>query len=299
MRRVATLLASLAAGAVLAPFVTAAPAQAAPVRGQTKDNAVIFVHGFAASGGYDCTGYWSSAGAHMRDNGWTGQLMTFGYYGGDSRCSFHHDGNRNTSIHTVAHRLADIIYDNYSSKGLKVDLVGHSMGGLVIRSALLNVQRRTAGWPPYLYVEDVITLASPHQGARDAGFCAILYLQCRQMYPGSGFFAELEVLGTGSGGRAVLPQSAMGTDWTVTSSFEDDIVLESSGVNVDADHRMQYNAQECTGDEPGVEHGDFTRRRFGLHCVRIHHRGTSWTAFTLQNAPVDRMYQAAYESSAA
>ncbi|NUT03740.1 MAG: alpha/beta hydrolase [Hamadaea sp.] len=276
--------------------LAAEPAQAAPARADTKDNAVIFVHGFAATDGYDCTGYWSSLGAHFRDNGWTGQLMTFGYYGGDSRCSFQYDGNRNTSIHSVAHQLADVIYANYSSKGLKVDLVAHSMGGLVVRSALLNVQRHTPGWPPVLYVEDVITLASPHQGARDALFCTLIYLQCRQMYPGSTFFNELEVLGMGSGGRPILPESAMGTDWTVTASFEDDIVLESSGVNVDANHRMQYNADECTGGEPGLEHSDFTRKRTGLYCVRIHHRGTSWTPFTLQNAPVDRAYQAAYDS---
>ncbi|MEV6963762.1 hypothetical protein AB0M47_01520 [Hamadaea sp. NPDC051192] len=299
MRRIAALLASLTLSATVGLVLAAEPAQAGPPRGDTKDNPIIFVHGFAASGGYDCTSQWSSVGAHLRANGWTGELMTFGYYGGDTRCSFPNDGNRNTSIHTVAHQLADVIYDNYSSKGRKVDVVAHSMGGLVIRSALLNVQRGTPGWPPYLYVEDVVTLASPHDGARDAGFCALLYLQCRQMYPGSGFFGELEVLGTGSGGRPVLPVSAMGTDWTVTSSFEDDITLESSGVNVDADHRLQYNAAECTGGEPGLEHSDFIHKRTGLYCVRIHDRGSSWTPFTLQNAPVDRTYQAVYDSSAA
>jgi hypothetical protein len=43
------------------------------------------------------------------------------------------------------------------------------MGGLVIRSALLIVQRNTPGWPPYLYVEDVITLATPHKGPKTPG----------------------------------------------------------------------------------------------------------------------------------
>ncbi|MGI5152918.1 esterase/lipase family protein [Plantactinospora sp. CA-294935] len=295
MRRVLTLLTSLAVTAGLT-VVVAAPAQAAPGRGDTKDNPIIFVHGFAASGGHDCNSTWLNARTHLRNEGWTGPLSTFGYYGGSTNCTFQHDGNRDTSIHTVAHRLADVIYDEYSSNGVKVDVVAHSMGGLVIRSALLNVQRNTPGWPPYLYVEDVITLATPHEGAQDANFCAF-WLQCRQMIPGSVFFDELEVLGTGTGGRPKLPVSAMGTDWTVMSSFEDDITLESSGVNVDASHRLQYNAAQCTGDEPGVEHGDFPRRVAGSFCVRIYTRVEGWTGWILQTSPVDRAYRGAYYNS--
>jgi pimeloyl-ACP methyl ester carboxylesterase len=294
MRRVLIMLATLAmiAGMTL---VAATPAQAAePPRGKTKNNPVIFVHGFAPTGGHDCRSTWRNARTHFRNKGWTGPLVTFGYYGGNSNCDWQYNGNRDTNIHTVAHKLADFIYNEYTRRDIKVDVVAHSMGGLVIRSALLNVQRNVRGWPTRLYVEDVITLATPHRGVNDAGWC-FFRLQCRQMLPGSVFFDEIEVLGTGAGGLPKLPHSDMLTNWTVMSSFEDDITLEGSGVNVDAAHRMQYNAAECTDDRPALEHSSFPVRVAGAYCVRIKHRGGGWTGWIKRTSPVDRAYLGAYE----
>lgn len=58
------------------------------------------------------------------------------------------------------------------------------MGGLVIRAAITGVQKHEAGWPPYLYIEDVSTLSTPHRGAPAAVFgCAIQNTQqCRDMH---------------------------------------------------------------------------------------------------------------------
>ncbi len=294
MRRVLTLLATLAVIAGMA-VVAATPAQAAePPRGNTKNNPVIFIHGFKLTGGHDCASTWRNARTHFRNKGWTGSLVTFGYYGGNRNCIFQYDGNRDTSIHTVAHKLADFIWHHYTRHNIKVDVVAHSMGGLVIRSALLNVQRRTRGWPTRLYVEDVITLATPHRGTNWGRGCDFR-LQCRQMIPRSRFFSELQVLGNGAGGHPKLPVSAMGTRWTVMSSFEDDITSEGSGVDVDASHKLQYNAAQCTGDRPAVEHSSFPVRVAGPYCVRIYSRGNGWTRYLMRTSPVDRTYQAAYD----
>lgn len=293
MRRVLTLLATLAmiAGVSLA---TTTPAEAkAPLRGNTKNNPVIFVHGFSAEGKHDCASTWRNARQHFRNKGWTGSLVTFGYYGANTNCTFQYDGNRNTNIHEVGRKLAWYIYNHYTSKGKKVDVVAHSMGGLVIRSALLNVQLNKRGWPGRLYVEDVITLATPHQGSNMGKWCDF-WLQCRQLIPYSKFFHEVKALGTGRGGLAKLPGADMGARWTVMSGFQDDTVGEGSGVNVDAHHRIQYHSGKCTRDKPGLEHSDFPRKVAGVFCLRAYTRSGGWSGWLRKSSAVDRAYQAAY-----
>ncbi|MFC7623949.1 esterase/lipase family protein [Microlunatus sp. GCM10028923] len=292
MRRVLTLLATLAMIAGLG-LATAAPAEAKPPRGNAKNNAVIFVHGFAPSGKTNCENTWRNTKNHFRNKGWTGRLLTFGYYSGDENCSHRYKGSRNTSIHTVGRKLAWYIYDNFTSKNKKVDVVAHSMGGLAIRSALLNVQRNTKGWPKRLYVEDVITMATPHKGTHVAKAC-IAYRQCQQLNPGSSFFKQVEVLGKGTGGRPKLPGAEMGARWTVMSSYEDDTVSEGGGVEVDAHHRIQYNAARCAGDKKRLEHSHFPRKVAGAFCLRVYTRGSGWSGWSKKTSAVDRAYQAAY-----
>lgn len=63
-----------------------------------------------------------------------------------------------------------------------INLVGYSMGGLVIRSALREA--------PHLNVRRVAFLHSPHNGSLAA--CALPFAACREMRPGSSFLAELD-----------------------------------------------------------------------------------------------------------
>jgi hypothetical protein len=109
--------------------------------------------------------------------GWT--LVTLGYYFNDSQCDktlFGYNthghcsvngwaGTNNEPIYTLSCKLAWFIYDNYSIKGERVQLVGHSMGGLIIRGALtLQEEQNNLDFPPYLMVQDVVTFASPLAG---------------------------------------------------------------------------------------------------------------------------------------
>jgi triacylglycerol esterase/lipase EstA (alpha/beta hydrolase family) len=63
-----------------------------------------------------------------------------------------------------------------------INLVGYSMGGLVIRSALREAS--------HLNVRRVAFLHSPHNGSLAA--CALPFAACREMRPGSSFLAELD-----------------------------------------------------------------------------------------------------------
>jgi triacylglycerol esterase/lipase EstA (alpha/beta hydrolase family) len=70
---------------------------------------------------------------------------------------------RNAHIRHLGYHLAWYIWDQYTSKGYTVQIVAHSMGGLMARYAISKVESGAADFPPYLYVEDVVTAGTPHQ----------------------------------------------------------------------------------------------------------------------------------------
>lgn len=78
----------------------------------------------------------------------------------DVNCARKVNGNLDTRIQELGRRLAWDIYKHYSRHGKKVDVVGHSMGGQVIRAAITGVNKygSSSKWPDYLYVEEVVTL---------------------------------------------------------------------------------------------------------------------------------------------
>ncbi|MEU0162013.1 alpha/beta hydrolase [Streptomyces sp. NPDC006261] len=147
-------------------MLTIAPAGAAtkPSRSNGNGNRVIFVHGHSPVGKHDCAKVFSSARKHFADNGWKGNLLTFGYYSKNKNCSYNAGGSRETSIKEVAKKFANYVSKNYTEKNKKVDVVAHSMGGLVVRAALHYTHKRAAGFPKKLYIEDVVT---PHAARRD------------------------------------------------------------------------------------------------------------------------------------
>lgn len=81
-------------------------------------------------------------------------------------------GTTNDPIDRLACQLAWYIYDTYThpadgSAPRAVNVLAHSMGGLVIRLALGETQAGTAGYPPSLRVLRVVTIATPHGGLTD------------------------------------------------------------------------------------------------------------------------------------
>ncbi|WP_237285652.1 esterase/lipase family protein [Streptomyces niveus] len=253
--------------AVVITMLTVTPAGAAPARSDGSGNRVIFVHGFAPSGKHDCADYFRSARTHFANKGWRGNLLTFGYYSGNTNCSYNYRGDRDKSLKTVAKAFANYVYNNYSRRNVKLDVVAHSMGGLVVRAALHHSAIGTPGFPRRLFIEDVVTLGTPHAGTDFP--CQIWMQQCLDMKPGSPFLRSLP-----NG----MPDSDMRTDWTTVSSFDDGIVPEGSGVAGSAEHEVQY--------DDGIGHNELRTISSGRHKSRIKH--STWSSWGNRVSPVEQ-----------
>lgn len=220
---------------------------ATPSRSKGVKNAVYFVHGLdgkhleVGNAKQDCKAVWGKAMSDLRAKGWKGKFVTWGYYKKNVNCTRKVNGNLDTRIQELGRLLAWDIYKNYSRHGKKVDVVGHSMGGQVIRAAITGVNKygSSSKWPDYLYVEDVVTLGSPFKGAGIARTCAAQgHKQCSDLKPGSNFLSW----------AGQNPQSRMKTDWTLIGSSDDDAVHSGSAIGMKAKHKVVYYVNQ------GLEH---------------------------------------------
>jgi putative serine esterase DUF676 len=208
---------------------------------------------------------------------WQGSVLTIGFYRGATGCSYNlydlysnpHQascdnagpvalvspatrGTTDEDIGAIACRLAWFIYDNYSSYGANVDLIGHSMGGPLIRYMMVQVAAQNTFFPPYVYVQDAVTFDGPIGGTQAGGeyvTCAALCWQGQELDPssqaGRTFYSQLK--------SNLNPQGAgPGTDWTAMGSYCGcdpfdvwNVMYQNYG------HRLAY------GISMGYEHGTF------------------------------------------
>ncbi|MGB0871160.1 MAG: lipase family alpha/beta hydrolase [Flavobacteriales bacterium] len=108
-------------------------------------NTLLFVHGWTGNP----SGTWEVAIPFFQNQGFYDQILTFGY---DSKDNIDENGLD----------LANAI-DAYLNQGMNIDIVSHSMGGLVSRSAIENHSASD-------YVDRLVTLGTPHQGSPFAAF---------------------------------------------------------------------------------------------------------------------------------
>ena len=130
-----------------------------------KKNPIIFVHGL-----------------YHNHTGWYLYLRWFRRWGWSHAKAINLRG-KFRSIHEFARILADEVEKVMAeSQSDQVDLVGHSMGGLVIRSYLTEDHARAK-------IRRVVTLGSPHGGSK----LAVLGLgqAAKEMVPGSAFLQSL------------------------------------------------------------------------------------------------------------
>ncbi|MFI6514249.1 esterase/lipase family protein [Spirillospora sp. NPDC050679] len=307
-RWAAKLVALAAAAPVLAATVQTAPALAAPAsptaaaqaaaapvaaaaaprRADAKNRAVYFIHGYQREEGkgQDCR-MWDKTKKHFRNQKWTGGLITWGYYKADKNCTVEYGGNQNTDLKYVSRSLAWDIYNRYTSKGKTVDVVAHSMGGLVIRNAIARVKRGHDGFPPRLYVEDVVTLGTPHGGSDGAKLCWTT--QCKQMRVDGGHLKWLNGLPNSNF------QATGGTNWTLLASYDDNAVSAFQGTAFYAKHKVRYPSNE------NVEHSDYYKTGLGngWDCYRSSDYGKKFKTFKNACAgPINSAYVGAYFHSA-
>lgn len=283
IRAVVTAFAAVALVlAVLPSQLAAASGPRAPATAD-RNVPVLFVHGLNPfeGAGYPCPWYWGVMETALRQWGYRGRLVDLKYQALDTLCMdtidgdgshdahFGHDDptqsdynhayenpNSHSSITPIEHlgyHLAWYVYDHYSSLGRTVDLVGHSMGGLIVRYALTEEAAHDPDFPPYLYVRKAVTLETPHGGADLAKYCNE-DIQCVEMLPGSAFLSHL----------SQDPQATGGTEWTVMGSEHDELVPPQSAVDMAVPHRIIYRRPTydhftCLGD-PRTAHDAVWRR---------------------------------------
>lgn len=213
----------------LAVAVVILPSSPASARADTRARPILFVHGLDPWGdaGHDCA-MWHPMMSALRSQGHTGPMHTIKYYQYDTNCTNAiASSNQDVSIWTLGYQLAWWIWDNYTIRDIPVDVVGHSMGGLITRAALSRLG--TAGWPSHLFVEDVVTMGTPHGGSDWASWCG--WTQCQQIREGSTFLAS-------------LPQNPQGswegTQWTLMGSDSDTYVSHQSATAMAAFRKVVY-----------------------------------------------------------
>jgi pimeloyl-ACP methyl ester carboxylesterase len=140
------------------------------------------VHGFDGNGAKDCRELAPLASA-LRVAA-RREVVVVGYYAGDTGADVMLPGRgatTDTSIDEVGARLAAYLRAEHGRA--PVDLVGHSMGGLVVQAALTGV--------PADAVRRIVAVGTPFGGLPTAVGCDAA--QCVEMRPGS---AWLRTLGT-------------------------------------------------------------------------------------------------------
>ncbi|MEU8238063.1 alpha/beta fold hydrolase [Actinoplanes missouriensis] len=158
MRRLAVLLAAVLAALTLSPAVPAAAAPGTPV---------IFVHGYTGSA-----------------SNWTTAISVFRAGGYASSELFAYEYNSYGNNIANAQGLASYVNQVRSRTGAaQVDIVNHSMGGLVS----LWYLKQLGGSQ---YVRRLASIAGANHGTTYAGAC-LIYVTCQQMYPGSSFINTL------------------------------------------------------------------------------------------------------------
>ncbi len=284
-RQVSRILVALVA--TLAMLVALAPAAGA--RTDTKDKPVLLVHGYQPWGTptSPCD-MWGPMETSLKGQGFTGALTTVQYYGAQVACDVsvipygsataHHAPSggvhdRYVSIRHLGYELAWMIHERYSKLGQTVDIAAHSMGGLVVRYALAQVQARHPDFPPYLYVEDVVTLGTPHNGSGYASWCWTT--QCGEMSGESSFLSWLRT-------NAWNPQTSGGTDWTNVGSYSDSTASAASSVDMGAAHKVLYESSA------NVAHGDYYTRTSTAATApgRYSDNGGPWYSGTAGDWPV-------------
>jgi hypothetical protein len=249
--------------------------------------------------GFSCTEYWGDAKTFLSERGLGGDLRTIKYYNGDRDCDngaetrysydLHHplysnvcnnypegyslsvDGTNDESIYHLSCLFAQYLNSNFGQSNREVMLVGHSMGGLIMRETLYQMQKNAGPgrFPSTIgYVTKAITFNTPHEGSvlgRQGSGKLSKCDGCQQgieLTPKSDLLTELATFGRN-------PQTSAGfTEWTEVGSQCDFAVLPaSSSVGMDANHAVVYSGHVKVGpikdtptcyDHGGALHDDKT-----------------------------------------
>lgn len=222
-RPLAFAAAAIATLALLAG--TSAPAEAHTAN---RSKVVLFVHGYnPTSNSTNCGETFDRMIGQLRGEGFTGAMVRVGFYSGDVNCDVnlrsYGSFSDSSSWKAISKAFSAYVYNTYTSKGITVDVVGYSMGGLIARGGVYGAQKGESGFSAPIDVEDVVTLGTPHQGA--AWYSNLCFFgQCTSLKPGA-----TDINWVNQNGN---PQGRYGTDWTNIGSNGDWVTPASSGTSM-------------------------------------------------------------------
>jgi triacylglycerol esterase/lipase EstA (alpha/beta hydrolase family) len=216
-----------------------APAIAAAAPTPASDSLpVVIVHGYNKDANTDCAQIRKPFDDAMKEHGYRGKSVTFGFYRNDSNCDMKFDGTNDTPIAEVGRQLALAINKHFG--GQRVNIIAHSMGGLITKAAAYGVGQQEQGrqigpnpWPKVLDIADIVTLGTPHAGEPDFDCQGVNNnQQCKDMRPGSDVVNAT---------RSEPQASIFNTDYTYIGSKGDTTVNFNSATNGgQGKHRVTY-----------------------------------------------------------
>ena len=288
------LVACLGLGMAAPPLVAPAPAAAATIRYNADNRQIplLLVHGYTDT----CKGAWNVSGTdhtgaalpQPNSDAWTylhnsgfSNIKEIGYYNVESNCdenlvtdtgltqcpsfgtSSADYGTSNDRLDRLSCLLAWYIYSNYTQYGEPVNVLAHSMGGLLVRYALGATAAHAAYFPPVLWVNNAVTVATPHGGiggpyhdaAVNNGVSGVQFEMMNQFNTAYTFMSTIAGYDR--------PQGWSGTRWTVIGASDasnavgdagpavsfwasqdgDGIVPTVSQLAMTADYKVEYGAR--------------------------------------------------------
>ena len=221
--------------------------------------------------GDNCADYWGDAKNFLQGKdgkNWKGDLRTIQYYTADKGCdinlhdskyskpcdNYHadagSDGTDNESIYHVSCLFAQYLNQNFGQSNRDVILVGHSMGGIIVRETMYQMQQPESPFPKTIgHVTDAVTFNAPHSGTIPGG--DLTCQQLRELDEFSGLMSDLKNHGQN-------PQTSGGfTRWTVIGSECDTMLQDAnptqlggtgiaSAVDMHASHAVIYKDDSTT-----------------------------------------------------
>ena len=100
--------------------------------------------------------------SQLRAEGFTGSMVRVGFYSGDVNCDvnlrLYGLFSDSSSWKAISKAFSTYVYHAFTSRGIAVDVVGYSMGGLISRGAVYGAQKGESGFAAPIDVEDSVTL---------------------------------------------------------------------------------------------------------------------------------------------
>ncbi len=276
---------------------------------------IVLVHGIVANGGdpVNCNGgYWGDAITFLKNGGTDGvgypNIRTVKYYNSDTNCDVDlhtskyadpcsnycqgSEGTNNEDLYHVSCLLAQYLYQNFGQSNQNVVLVGHSMGGIIVRNMMDQTQVNNESpdiptpFPPSIgTVTDAVTFNSPHGGVPSGGgFVGLL---------GCGNCKQVEELTSGSdflNNLGLYPQvPGCTTSWTIVGSECDPLVSAVSAISMNANQAVVYSTMgksDDTYDNTCYDHGG------ALHDSNVINNAIQYTCSTddTANSPCGTAY---------